>query len=75
MANFQSLLLNINKLVQANNTIEKEKFNRGEKFNVFDVLGIKNDSEVNLHSAFLLNINKLTFFVSCSNAPFSYYLK
>lgn len=52
MNNFKELLYKVSKLIDADKKIQEERRKRGEKFNVFNVLGLWSE-EVRLHSAFL----------------------
>ena len=55
MANIETLLRQISKIVVREKTQQEEKRKRGENFNIFDVLGLST-SEVRLHSAFLAEL-------------------
>lgn len=52
MNNLKELFYKVSKLVDADRKIQEERRKRGEKFNVFNVLGLWSE-EVRLHSAFL----------------------
>lgn len=55
MENLKQLLAQVSNIVDIDNQIQEEKRKRGEKFNVFNVLGLWSD-EVRLHSAFLAEL-------------------
>ena len=55
MTNLESLLKDISKIVVEEKTRQEEGRKRGEKFNIFNVLGLSRD-EVRLHSAFLAEL-------------------
>ena len=55
MDNIQTLLNNINLILQQDRIRKEESRKRGEQFNVFEVLGVQT-SEVRLHSAFIAEL-------------------
>ena len=55
MENLKSILKNVSDIVLIEQTEQKEKWERGECFNVFRVLGLST-SEVKLHSAFIAEL-------------------
>lgn len=55
MEEFKNLLQQVNDIVKSDKTLQEQRRLRGEKYNVFEVLGLKN-KEVRLHSAFLAEL-------------------
>lgn len=55
MDSIKKLLSAVNKIVKANEKIQEERRIRGDKFNIFDVVGLRSEEE-KLHSAFLTEL-------------------
>ncbi len=55
MEHLQQLLTEVKHVVDTDNKIRKEKFQRGENFNVFNILGLQTN-ETRTHSAFIAEL-------------------
>lgn len=53
--NFELFVRSINELLKREQLIEEERYKRGEKYNIFQIMSMESD-EVNTHSAILANM-------------------